>query len=136
MLSSKVIAKNILKIVEGKDKEYLDKVAKKIVKNFPEKSALIVKALKEIQESSESEVLIITAKELSFSGQESLKKIISEKFSYPLNFKFKIKKEIGSGIIIKKGEHVIDSSLENFICQLKEKIQKTNISINRSKDVK
>ena len=129
MLKARDIAEAISKIAEGKDSEKIEKIAKRVMKYYPHKAPFILKALERIKDFDETRVLVISARELSSSEKEQIQNSISAKYNDHLEFEFEITETIGAGIIIKKGEFVIDSSLNNLINQLSDKIKNCNISI-------
>ncbi|HBG81466.1 TPA: hypothetical protein DDW69_01350 [candidate division CPR2 bacterium] len=128
MLGVSDIAKILSSVTVSKDKDGLERIAKKIVAIYPEKVPAIIKALQRIKEFDDSEVTITTAKELNDNEKHRLKKEVSSQFDYPLNFNFRVSRRIGAGVIIKKGELVIDNSAENRIKEVTNIIRTANIS--------
>lgn len=120
------IAKVINKLAEGEDRETIERIAKKVIKQYPDKLPQIIKTLGKIQEFEKDQVQVTTARELSDSEKNRVKHGIAQHYTYPLNFKFGVNKAIGAGIIIRKGEFVIDNSLDRRINQLSETLILSN----------
>jgi len=115
------IAKILSKIVEGEDAETINRIASKITKNYPEKAPLILRALKEIDVFDENHVLLISARELSSSEREEAEKYLKKSFG-DIFIEFKVDLEIIGGVIIQKGDIIIDNSIKSRIGQIVESI--------------
>ena len=123
MLGASNIAKILAKTSQDKEKSQLDMMAKKIIINYPEKVPAIIKALQRILEFEDSQVTVISARVLSQNEMDDIKKGVSSQFDYPLKFNFRVSNELGAGIIIRKGELVIDNSARCRIEQIANKIK-------------
>lgn len=115
MFESLKIAKLVVQHTENKDKAFIDNVIKKVVCIYPHKISSIIRSLNKMKELDAFEVTIITARNLSGDSQQQIINELDAEYSYPLNYNFRVQPDVGAGIIIKKGELVIDGSAKNKI---------------------
>ncbi len=129
---SKLNSNDFLKIVEciieGLDKETTDKIAKNLAFKFKDNSFVLRGLDTKRKEFSDSQVSITTAQKLSEKEKTILKDKIRAQFSgQSLKFHFDVQEEIVGGMIIRKGEEVIDNSLKNRINQIQKNIESVEI---------
>jgi F0F1-type ATP synthase delta subunit len=119
------IAKVLSKIVEGESPETIDRIATKISKHYPEKAPVILRALKEIETFDENHVCLTSARNLTVNEQDEAKKSLKESFG-DVFVEFKVDEDIIGGVIIQKGDTVIDNSIRSKVGQIVDNI---NLSI-------
>ncbi|NTU69900.1 F0F1 ATP synthase subunit delta [bacterium] len=115
------IAKILSKIVEGEDQATVDRIASKITKNYPEKAPLILRALKEIETFDEDHVSLTSARALTQEEKDDAIKSLNESYG-DIFIEFKVDPEIIGGVVIQKGDTVIDNSIKSKIGQIVENI--------------
>lgn len=130
MITGTDIAKILTKAVVDNGRS--EEVARHIIDLYPKKAPAIIKALKRMRNLDESFVVVKTARELSLAEKAEIEECFNKKFNSktkdPLFYRYDIEPDLGAGIIIKKGEIVIDNSLKHKINQVIDKINYTNVS--------
>lgn len=115
------IAKVLSKIVEGEILETIDRIATKISKHYPEKASVILRALKDIETFDEEHVLLTSSRILTPEEQSEAKDYLRNKFG-DVFIDFKVDEEIIGGVIIQKGDTVIDNSIRSKVGQIVDNI--------------
>lgn len=115
------IAKILSKIVEGEDLETIDRIANKINKHYPEKAPVILRALKEIETFDEDHVSLTSSRPLTSNEKDEAEKSLKESFG-DVFIEFKVDEEIIGGVIIQKGDMIIDNSIRSKVGQIVDNI--------------
>lgn len=117
---------------QNEDKEVLNRLIEKMVKSYPEKAAKVAKELKLKEDFDDNNVTVTTARDLTEKQKNSLEKTIQSRYTYALNYFYIIDESLLGGIVIKKGELVIENTLKSRVHKIIDQIKLTDL--NRGKN--
>ncbi|MEI6267218.1 MAG: F0F1 ATP synthase subunit delta [bacterium] len=123
------VAKILGIITEGEDPKTIERLAKKLVDKYPQKAAMLVRRLSLESEFRDSYITVTSAHELSEKQKALIKKIIEKKSLGDTEITYLINEDLLGGIIIRKGETIIDNSLRNRVEQLADFIKQTKFDV-------
>ena len=123
------VAKILGIITEGEDPKTIERLAKKLVDKYPQKAAMLVRRLSLESEFRDSYITVTSAHELSEKQKALIKKIIEKKSLGDSEITYLINEDLLGGIIIRKGETIIDNSLRNRVEQLADFIKQTKFDV-------
>jgi len=123
------VAKILGIITEGEDPKTIERLAKKLVDKYPQKAAMLVRRLSLESEFRDSYITVTSAHGLSEKQKALIKKIIEKKSLGDSEITYLINEDLLGGIIIRKGETIIDNSLRNRVEQLADFIKQTKFDV-------
>lgn len=97
-------------LISDQSLEDLSEIAKKFSKNIPHKIPEIIETLKKVDYLGDSNVTVTTSRALTAQAKKQITDEIEKAQGVSLDFSFEVDETIIAGIIIKKGENVIDCS--------------------------
>lgn len=109
------IASELLRLSEQMTERDLDKAAKKIVEYYGQETKSVLKALKTKREFQKDTVTVISARGLNPSQQAGIATALNQEIA---EINFQIEKSLLGGIVIKKGDRIIDNSLSSKLSGL------------------
>jgi F-type H+-transporting ATPase subunit delta len=121
------IASLLASIAEGENPETLTRLVENLAKAYPEKASKVAKELRLKEDFKDSNVFITSARELSPNQKNKIEAKLAEKFGN-LNFTYKVDPTLLGGIVIKKGELVINNSLSFRTKELVTKLKSANLT--------
>lgn len=121
------IATLLTSVAEGEDKKTVLRLVEKLAKSYPEKAAKVAKDLRLKEDFKATNVFITSARELSSGQKNKIEAKLSEK-SKNLSFTYTIDRTLLGGIVIKKGELVINNSLAFRTKELITKLKSANLT--------
>lgn len=109
------IASDLLRLSEQMTESDLEKAAKEIVECYGPETKSILKALQTKQEFQKNTVTVTSARELSRDQQAEIATASNQEIA---DISFRIDKSLLGGIVIKKGDRIIDNSLSSKLSEL------------------
>ncbi len=115
-------------MTEDEDPAAVERLAKKIVERFPQKADMLLRKMSLEREFRDSFVTVTSANELSKVQKTLIETIFEKKFESKIQVTYLINEDLLGGVIIRRGETVIDNTLRSRVGQLAEHIKQTKLT--------
>ncbi len=122
------VAKILSLITEDEDPKVVERLAHKLVERYPQKAAMLAGRLSLEDEFRDSYITVTSARELSFKQKSLIEKIFEKKSGKKPEVTYLINEDFLGGVIIRRGETVIDNTLRSRVHDLTEFIKQTKLS--------
>ncbi len=115
-------------MTEDEDPAAVERLAKKIVERFPQKADMLLRKMSLEREFRDSFVTVTSANELTKVQKKLIETIFEKKFESKIQVTYLINEDLLGGVIIRRGETVIDNTLRSRVGQLAEHIKQTKLT--------
>ena len=115
-------------ITEDEDPKAVARLAKKIVERYPQKAAMLLRKMSLENEFHNSFITITSARELTKKQKTLIESILESKATSKIDVTYLINEDLLGGIMIRRGEEVIDNTLRGRLEQLTEQVKQTKFA--------
>lgn len=115
-------------ITEDEDPKAVERLAKKIVERYPQKADMLIRKMSLEKEFRDSFITVTSAHELTSKQKSLIEKIFELKFTSKVEVTYLINEDLLGGVVIRRGETVIDNTLRSRVEQLSEHIKQTKLT--------
>ncbi len=116
-------------ITEDESPETVAKLAKKIVERYPQKAEMLLRKMSLEKEFNDSFITVTSAHDLTAAQKKLIENILSHKSNSKVEVTYLINEDLLGGVIIRRGEDVIDNTLRGRLEQLTEQVRGTKFGI-------
>lgn len=116
-------------MTEDEDPAAVERLAKKIVERFPQKADMLLRKMSLEREFRDSFITVTSAHELTKTQKTLIEAIFQKKFTKKVEVTYLINEDLLGGVVIRRGETVIDNSLRSRVDQLAEHIKETKLTV-------
>ena len=122
---------DIIKILslatEGEDPKTVDRIIRRIVEKYPKQAASLIRQNSLHEEFKDDYFTITSARELAKKQKALIEKVIEQKSGIKPKLTYLVNEDLLGGVVIRRGELVIDNTLRNRVNQLTEFIKQTKL---------
>lgn len=123
-------------MTEDEDPKAVERLAKKIVERYPQKAAMLLRKMSLEKEFHNSFITVTSARELTAKQKKFIENILSSKANSKIEVTYLINEDLLGGIMIRRGEEVIDNTLRGRLEQLSEQVKQTKFGNTGIKNAK
>ena len=118
----------ILKLAtEGENPEITDRIIRRIVQKYPSQAASLVRQNSLKDEFRDDFFTVTSASELTKKQKTLIENVILKKTGTKPKMTYLVNDDLLGGVVIRRGEMVIDNTLRNRVNQLTEFIKQTKL---------
>jgi F0F1-type ATP synthase delta subunit len=122
------ITKILSLITEDEDPEVVERLAKKLVERYPQKAAMLISRLSLEKEFGDHYITITSARELTAKQKSLIEGILEKQTGHKPTLTYMVNEDLLGGVIIRRGEAIIDNTLRSRINGLVEYIKQTKFT--------
>lgn len=116
-------------ITENESPDVVERIAQKIVEQYPTKSSQILNKMALEEEFNDNFVTITSANTLTTKQKNLIEKVLNPQKNKNLQINYLVKEDLLGGIIIQRGETVVDNTLRSRVDQIVESFKQTRFNI-------
>jgi len=127
-MSKKLDIIKILSVaIDGEDDRTIDRIVRRIVEKYPAQAKSLLRQNALDAELKDDFFTVTSARELSKKQKTIIEGVIQKKTGKKPSLTYLINEDLLGGVVIRRGETVIDNSLRNRVNQLTEFIKQTKL---------
>ena len=116
-------------ITENESPDVVERIAQKIVEQYPTKSSQILNKMALEEEFNDNFVTITSANTLTTKQKSLIEKVLNPQKNKNLQINYLVKEDLLGGIIIQRGETVVDNTLRSRVDQIVDSFKQTRFNI-------
>ena len=116
-------------ITENESPDVVERIAQKIVEQYPTKSSQILNKMALEEEFNDNFVTITSANTLTTKQKNLIEKVLNPQKNKNLQINYLVKEDLLGGIIIQRGETVVDNTLRSRVDQIVDSFKQTRFNI-------